>query len=93
VGGRTIEEAKERLSFPEVQDWRAFRRKHGPLWSTRRIEWALAQVAYTVAATAGAKGKDGQALTPESFMPKYGEPEADREATLDDLARIFGVKK
>lgn len=75
-----------------MQAWRAFRRKHGPLWNTRRIEWALAQVAYVVAASAGAKGK-GEKLSPESFLPKYGEPEEEREATLEDIARIFGVKK
>lgn len=38
IGGKTIAEAKERISYPEFLEWVAFRKKHGPLCMQLRVE-------------------------------------------------------
>lgn len=100
VGGRTIEEAKERLSYPEALAWFAYRRKHGPLSIIRRLEWGLAQVAFVVASVNGGKRTGGGKLKFEDFLPKWGDAvneqeevaDADRQITLDELKQIFGAR-
>lgn len=94
IGGRTIEEAKERLSYAEVLDWIEYRRQYGPLNLGYRLEWILAQVAYTAAAASGAKSKSGKKLALSDFLmfiQKRSESE-DEEVSLEALARLFGVK-
>lgn len=45
VGGRTIAEARERLSFAEFKTWVAFRRKRGSLHPGMRMEHGFALLA------------------------------------------------
>lgn len=60
IGGKTIAEAKDRLSFDEVQSWLAFREKYGSLHLQTHIERAAATVAHTVSQTVARK-KSSQA--------------------------------
>lgn len=94
VGGRTIAEAKERLSYPEALAWFAYRKQHGPLNLGIKLEWLLAQLAYVVAASSGAKGKGKRELSMADFLMFESKPEEDDEQlTLETLARMFGAKK
>lgn len=45
VGGRTIEEAKARLSYREALSWMAYRAKRGNLHPGRRVDRAAAMLA------------------------------------------------
>ncbi|MCX0499741.1 phage tail protein [Erwinia billingiae] len=49
MGGRTIAEARERLSFREYQLWVKYRGAYGSLNPMMRTEWGAALVASTLA--------------------------------------------
>lgn len=49
LGGRTIEQAKAAISWPEFHQWMAYRQKHGPLHLQQRMVDAAALLALTVA--------------------------------------------
>jgi hypothetical protein len=84
VGGRTIEEAKERMSYAEALDWAAYMRKRGPLNVGMRIEVGFAMLAVKIDRALGGK------MTLNDFMPwSQHTEEPDREATLDDVMSIL----
>lgn len=78
IGGRTIAEARQRLSFTEYQQWRAFRHKRGSLHQGMRIERATAMLA---ALYANAHSKGG-GYTYYDFMPHQDEPEIDLDQAI-----------
>ncbi|WP_248917059.1 hypothetical protein [Pseudomonas entomophila] len=45
IGGRTISEAKERLSYVEVRAWALYIQRHGSLHGGRRLEASIAMLA------------------------------------------------
>jgi len=45
IGGRTISEAKERLSYAEARDWAQYIQRHGSLHGGRRLEASIAMLA------------------------------------------------
>jgi len=53
IGGRTIAEAKARLSDHELRAWIAYRRLHGSLNPVRAIEHAAAVVSVAVNRSVG----------------------------------------
>lgn len=83
VGGRTIEEAKSRLSYDEFLMWTEFRRRHGSLWAGPRIEHAGALVAHTVASVAPRKkGAKGPKFS--DFLPRRVEAPIDLETAMKE---------
>tara|TARA_A100000171_G_scaffold32628_1_gene30990 strand:+ start:231 stop:491 length:261 start_codon:yes stop_codon:yes gene_type:complete len=76
VGGRTIAEAKQALSYREVQQWMAYMRKRGTLAMQRRMEWPFALLAMYLNRLGG-----GQADMAD-FMP-YASAD-DQEISLNE---------
>jgi len=64
VGGRTVAEAKERISKREFEEWLAYRRLHGSLNLGTRLEEAAALIAFTVHQSQGGR------LDLEHFLPQ-----------------------
>jgi hypothetical protein len=68
VGGRTIAEAKERLSLDETLAWSAYMERRGSLHVGMRLEWGFALIARTINHALG-----GHA-TMRDFMPHAEQP-------------------
>ncbi|ATW62310.1 hypothetical protein Psp6_00057 [Pseudomonas phage Psp6] len=67
IGGRTIAEAQERMTYPEFIVWCKYRRKRGSLNTGMRVEIAAAS---QTAVWANSKTKEGaQRLHAEDFAP------------------------
>jgi hypothetical protein len=49
----------------------------------------LAQLTLYTLGAANAKKKGGGNFVIEDFLPQFGEPEPEREATFDDFANLF----
>lgn len=56
IGGRTIAEAKERISLVEFRQWLDYRRQRGPLSIARRIDRGFAMLAALTANLGTKKG-------------------------------------
>lgn len=82
VGGRTIEEAKERLTYDEYLRWVEYRRMRGSFNVGMRIEECSALVAQQVNNSAGGKAKIGD------FMPHKDE----EFAKLTDVFAMLKIK-
>lgn len=89
VGGATIEQAKEAVSYDEFQGWLAYRAKHGPLNTASRIEWAIGQLSYLVATAAEMKKRGGGKFAISDFLPFAPKP----KLTLASAMKALGVKK
>lgn len=85
VGGRTIAEAKERLSYDEFLAWIAYVKKRGSLNVGMRIEAGAALVTYAVARTSGDKTAEIR-----KFMPHADEPA--NEASIGDVFAMLKAK-
>lgn len=82
VGGATIEEAKQRITYAEFQDWLKYRNMRGSLFTGNRLESGFALLAYMVNRAAGGKNEI------IDFMPH-----ADREASdLNSVLRMMSPK-
>ncbi|ANF84645.1 hypothetical protein A7J50_1206 [Pseudomonas antarctica] len=67
IGGRTIAEAQERMTYSEFVVWMKFRAKRGSLHQGMRVEMALAQLqAFYVNSKTG---KDAPRLYQQDFAP------------------------
>ena len=80
VGGRTIAEAQERLSFREFQSWQRYRAKRGSLNVGMRVERGAALLATLYA---NSKSKNG-GFKIFDFMPHEDEPEIPLEAAMKE---------
>jgi len=80
VGGRTIEEAKERLSYAEALDWAEYMRKRGTLHVGMSLEAGFALIAATIS---NALGGDATAA---DFMPHLDHPEPSLADVMKTLA-------
>lgn len=89
VGGKTIAEAKEAMTYDEAMAWYAYRKKTGPFNPASRIEWSLAQLSYLVAIAAGMKKKGGGDFELTDFVPYHETP----ELTLEDAMKALGARK
>ncbi|HHQ2782015.1 TPA: phage tail assembly protein T [Pseudomonas aeruginosa] len=78
IGGRTIAEAKSRLSYREFMSWCRFRDKRGSLHLGMRIERGTALLS---ALYANAHSKEPYKIY--DFMPHEDEPVLSLEAALD----------
>ena len=46
IGGKTVSELRQNMSFDELNTWMAYRQKHGPLHLGLRVDRGFAQVSY-----------------------------------------------
>lgn len=81
VGGRTIAEAKERISYDEYQDWVEYAKRRGGFNLGMRIEACSAMIAVQVNNGNGGKAKMAD------FMPHKDEP----VASLEDMFSMIKV--
>ncbi|MCY1287202.1 hypothetical protein D9M68_176630 [compost metagenome] len=79
VGGRTIAEAQQRLSYPEFLSWQKYRAKRGTLHVGMRIERGSALLATLYANTHSKRG--GFKL--DDFMPHADEPVLTLERAME----------
>ncbi len=78
IGGATVAEAKERVSYSEALMWSAFIKKRGSLHTGLRLENGFALLAVMINRACGGKQKI------EDFMPHYEAKPAD----LADVMRL-----
>lgn len=79
VGGATIEEAKQTITYAEFQDWVTFRKMRGSLFTGNRLESGFGLLAYMVNRAVGGKAEMIDFL-----------PHADREESdLQDVINIL----
>lgn len=79
IGGRTIAEAQQRISYPEFVKWAQYRAKRGSLNLGMRMERGSALLATLYA---NANRKEGSpAYNLHDFAPHHDQP----ELSLDDL--------
>jgi hypothetical protein len=83
VGGRTVAEAKERLSYAEYLDWCEYIRLRGSLHVGMRLEVGFALIAMVINRAIG-----GTANV-HDFTPHIAEP----EASIEDVMKILGGGK
>ncbi|KXU38710.1 hypothetical protein AXE65_12350 [Ventosimonas gracilis] len=81
IGGRTVVEAKRRLTYAEFLAWAAYRRKTGTLHAGLRGDRQTALLALTVARIAGSKG-----LSLYDFLP-HEQPPAPQAVDLDQALK------
>lgn len=80
IGGRTIDEAKERISHAEFVDWCAYINKRGSLNAAVRAEDGFALLAHVITAVHGRKTRI------EDFLPKREEAEA---GSIQDVFKML----
>lgn len=79
IGGRTIAEARERLSYSEFLTWLKYRRKRGSLHVGMRVEHGSALLAMFYA---NAHSKNGGHQLHE-FAPYHDEPELSLDRAME----------
>ena len=79
IGGRTIAEAKERLSYQEFCGWLRYRNQRGSLNPGLRTEWAGALLASLYANSHSKRG--GMKLY--DFAPHINEPPVSLESAME----------
>jgi hypothetical protein len=84
VGGRTVAEAKERLTYAEAVAWEAYRRKYGTLNVGLRLEIGFGQL---LAAVANALGNKADPL---DYMPHVPRPEPE-PLSIDRVMAVLGA--
>ncbi|ARZ77198.1 phage tail protein [Enterobacter hormaechei] len=91
IGGRTIAEAKERLSFREFQQWIQYRQKYGNLNPMMRTEWGAALVSSVLANVN--RTKNTPAFSIADFAPHIAAVEreaANEPIKLEEAMRTWG---
>lgn len=81
IGGRTIEEAKANISYPEFLSWVAYRQKRGSLHTGMRVERGSALLAALY--TNAHKKKDAEPVKIYDFMPHESEPAISLDQAMD----------
>lgn len=72
VGGRTVEEAQQRVTHAEFVSWIAYARITGGLNASAKMERSFAMLATVTAQMGGAKN-----VKAEDFLPQYLIPQQD----------------
>jgi len=91
IGGRTISEAKERLSYIEFMGWAAYLQKRGTLHVGTKLEGGFALIAHLICTAAGIKHKSGRAMRMDDFMPHADTQ--DDAPTIDNVLKALGGKR
>jgi len=84
IGGRTIAEAQQRMSYPEFLRWAKYRAKRGSLNLGLRVERGSALLA-TMYANAH-RGKDSAPYGLHDFAPYHDQPVLTLESAMKDWA-------
>jgi hypothetical protein len=87
VGGRTVEEAKGRMSYAEALQWREFLERRGTVHLGMRLEAGFALIALSINRAIGGKAKI------KDFMPHLEEVEATPGDIMGILTGAIGPKK
>lgn len=82
IGGRTIEEAKQAMSYKEYLSWCRYRSKRGSLNVGMRVEHGSALLG---ALYANSKSKHG-GLTVYDFAPHHERPEITLDQAMKEWA-------
>lgn len=82
VGGRTVAEAKERLSYVEANQWAAYLNQRGSINQGLRIEAGFALLAMILSRVNGGKAEVSD------FMPHFDKQEPE-EASIEDVFSMF----
>lgn len=85
IGGRTVAEAKARMSYAEALQWFEYLKKRGTLNLGIRLEYGLAQIAMLICSAAGLKKENGGKFKLTDFTPHMEEP----EMSITDLAKVL----
>ena len=85
IGGRTIEEAKERMSFTEAQQWSAYMERRGSLHVGTRLEWGFARIAAAINNALGGTARQIE------FMP-HARP-SEESGSIADVMKILSGKR
>ncbi len=72
IGGRTIAEARQNISYAEFQLWQSYRQKRGSLNTGLRVEENIAML--TTIYANSKTGKGDKALKIYDFAPHLDEP-------------------
>lgn len=80
IGGRTVEEAKERMTYDEYLSWCSYIKKRGSLNLGARLELGIALLAQVTNNSMGGKAKMAD------FLPK-------REEELASIGDVFAMLK
>jgi hypothetical protein len=83
IGGCTVDELKERMSYAEALDWQSYIERRGNLNIGMRLEAGFALIAMVINRALGGNAS----LT--DFMPHYEQP----EATIEDVMSMLAGKK
>lgn len=84
VGGRTIAEAKRRITYDEFVTWRAYIKKHGlPALGAEATERAFAVLTWRLDRAYGGKTEISD------WLPRPRSPE---NTQTQEMARLLGIK-
>lgn len=78
VGGRTIAEAMQNVSYTEFVQWIRFRNKRGTLHTGMRLE-----AGFALLATLFVNSKSKKPHHLQEFMPHADEPEIDLDKAME----------
>lgn len=81
IGGRTIAEAKSRISYPEFLQWVTYRRRRGSLNPGMRTEHGAAMVA-TILSNVN-RQKDSPPVSFYNFASHHDEPVISMEEAME----------
>ena len=93
IGGRTIEEARERMPVEEVRIWQAYMAKNGPLAIQRRVEYTSAQIAMILANQNRGANKPAMGLKDFLLWSAQEGSDDDIEQALGELMKVSGRPK
>lgn len=79
IGGKTVAEAKENVSYAEFMAWLAYRRKRGPLNLSTRMDHGFALIATLITRGLGGKAE----MT--DFLPFADETELTVDSVFKKL--------
>ena len=87
IGGRTVAEAKLRMSHDEWLSWLAYFRRFGSLNHGTRVDVATARLCLMVNRAMGGKAEL------KDFIPVYEDPEPQEAQSMEQIAAMFGARK
>jgi hypothetical protein len=88
IGGRTIAEAKQNMSFSEAQHWADYVRRHGGLNIAERVEQAAALICAT-----GAQLMGNKKVKVADFIPNREADDELRYATPQDFLKVLQASR
>lgn len=86
VGGSTIDEAKQRMTFSEFTSWCEFRRLRGTLFVGNRLETGFALMATMISKATGGKAEM------RDFMP-HADPLTQEQQMAEGIKLFGGVTR